>query len=396
MAQEIYEIERGLQKIRLRILEIKRSLSRPLIIGVAGGTGSGKTEKVAKEIQIMFPASKILPMDDYFRGQKFMDSIKSKNWDEPRVIELERLLKDLGDLRQSKAIEKPIYSFGTGEREGYETFEPSEIVIVEGLFALYETIVGELDLKIFVEIAIHGSLIRRIIRDIKRTGQSKEEIFKQFIETVYPMYKIHVEPTRAKADIVIINQYVPEIEAECCESREMQIRAILIRRIPRKKLRSLGFQRIRAGSVKQKDTYYAAPSWKFPYPNELIRIREENGRCFLAYKGPLIKGFLRIRPKIELEVEPLLKDALLLLGYKKKLVLIKKRELFLGEGVELVLDETERDGCFIEFRTADLTGESKIMRYFREFGIPRKSITKKPFIQLILEARKAQKSVSEK
>jgi uridine kinase len=396
MAQEIYEIERGVQKIKLRLFEMKRKASRPLIIGIAGGSGSGKTSRVAERIKSLFPGSKILPMDDYFRGQKFMDSIKSKNWDEPRAIELERLLKHLKDLRQGKAIEKPIYSFETGEREGYETFEPSEIIIVEGLFALHETIVGELDLKIFVEIAIHGSLIRRIIRDIKRTGQSKEEIFKQFIETVYPMYKIHVEPTRAKADIVIINQYVPEIEAECCESREMQIRAILIRRIPRKKLRSLGFQRIRTGSVKQKDTYYAAPSWKFPYPNELIRIREENERCFLAYKGPLIKGFLRIRPKIEFEVEPLLKDALLLLGYKKKLVLIKKRELFLGEGVELALDETERDGYFIEFRTADLASESKIMRYFRELGIPKKSITKKPFIQLILEARKAQKGVSEK
>ena len=275
MTQEIYDRERGLARIKVLISEMRKKVCRPLIIGVAGGSGSGKTSKVAKGIQRFFPGSRVIHMDDYFRGMKFMQSIGSNNWDEPRAIELDLLKQHLKELKAGKSVQRPRYSFRKGERIGYKDYKPADIIIVEGLFALYEDISKELDLKVFVEISVHGSLIRRLLRDVGRTGQTESDIFKQYVETVYPMYKLHIEPTKAKADIIIIN-YLTETELEIYESTEIQIKAALKQAIPQRKIESLGFRKIK--SIRQEDTYYTAPNWKISNGDELMRIRKEGKR----------------------------------------------------------------------------------------------------------------------
>lgn len=386
MSQEVYELDRGLERIRIKIEEMQRTITRPLIMGIAGGSGSGKTTKVAGRIQDLFPGSRILSMDDYFRGRRFMESIGSNNWDEPRSLDLELLRDQLKDLKKGLVIQKPIYSFRTAEREGYEEFESPGLIILEGLFILNEIIINEVDLRIFVEMSVQGSLLRRLLRDVGRTGQSEQDIFKQYVETVYPMYKLHIEPTKARADIVIINQYILEIGDESCESREIQIKAFLKQMIPQKRLEAFGFRKV--ATVFQEDTYYLAPNWHVPYSDELMRIRKEQGRYFLAYKGLLSGGLFRIKPKIEFGVEPSLKDALEKLGYKKVLFLAKQRERFLGEGVELVIDRIKEGGDFLEFRTPNPEGESQIIEYLEKLGIGKESITKKSYLELMLDSDK--------
>jgi len=386
MSQEVYELSRGLDRIKIKIEELKRKICRPLIVGIAGGSGSGKTTKVARRIQNMFPESQVLSMDDYFQGWQFMQRINSNNWDEPRAIDLKLLVEHLKNLKQGLTVQKPIYSFRSAEREGYEGFDSSCIVILEGLYALHETVVDEVDLRVFVEISIHGSLLRRLIRDVGRTGQSGEDIFRQYVETVYPMYKLHIKPTKSRADIIIINQYLPQIETESCETREIQIKVALKQQVSQKQLEELGFKKV--ANVFQEDTYYVAPTWQAPYSDELMRIRKENGKYFLAYKGPISGGLLRIKPKIEFEVEPSLRDALEKLGYKKVLSLYKRRERLLGAGVELVIDRIEKDGNFLEFRTPDPQGESQIMEYLKKLGISRRTITKKSYLELMLDLNK--------
>lgn len=382
MTQEIYELSKGLERIKIKITEMQKTTKRPLVVGITGCSGSGKTTKVARKIENLFPSSKILGIDDYFRGRKFMESIGSNNWDEPRVVELSLVKKHLQDLKKSLPIQKPIYSFKRAEREGYEKFEPADLIILEGLFALHNTVIDEIDLKVFVEISIHGSLLRRLLRDVGRTGQSGQDIFRQYIETVYPMYKLHIEPTKSQADIIIINQYIPEIEAEACESREIQIKVALKQEVPRKRLKALGFKKI--ANVFQEDTYYVAPTWDTNYFDELMRIRIEKGRYFLAYKGPLSGNLLRIKPKIEFEVEPSLKNALKILGYKRVLSLKKQRERWLGKGIELVIDKIEKGGTWLEFRTPSPLGESQILENLKKLKIDKKSITKKSYLELML------------
>lgn len=380
MSQEVYELENGLERIKNRIIEIQKEYHGPIIVGVAGGSGSGKTTKVAQKIQEMFACAKILSIDDYFWGE---DIIRDGNWDAPRAYDLGRLKDNVGALRAGYQIQKPVYSFKTGRRVGYENFESPNITVLEGLYALYPGVVGYLELKIFVDIAVHGSLLRRLIRDVQRTGQTEQEIFEQYVSTVYPMFKLHIEPTKASADIVITNQYVPEIEAAGCETREIQIKATLPESITLEKLKKLSF--VSAGIVYQEDTYYLAPNWPDDHGDEMIRIRREGNRYFLAYKGPQEEGSFRIKPKIEFEVKPSSKDALRQLGYKEMLTFGKTREKFLNSGLEVVIDQFTNGYRFLEFRTADLEGEKEIFKCLKELGMDKSLITKKSYLELMMK-----------
>ena len=382
MFQRICEMDTGPEMVAAKIRAMKKGMSRPLIVGVAGGSGSGKTSKVAKRIQDLFPGSKILSMDDYFCGQRFMDRVGSNNWDEPQSVELELLGEHLRCLKQGRACRKPIYSFKSGERAGYEKFEPAHLIILEGLFVLYETVVQEIDLKVFVEISVHGSLLRRILRDVGRTGQTEQDIFRQYVETVYPMYKLHIEPTKAQADLVIMNKYLPEAEAENCKARELHIKVPTRGKVPVREIEELGFKR--ASMVQQEDIYYAAPGWVLPYSDELMRVRREQGKYILAYKGPVSGGLFGIKQKIEFEVESSLKDGLESLGYRRILSLKKQREKLIGRELELAIDCFEDGSNFLEFRTSEPQGEARILICLEELGIDKESVTKKSYLDIWL------------
>ena len=378
---EVYELTRGLERIKSVIFEMKKNLPRPLIVGVAGGSGSGKTTKVAKKIEEMFSGAKVLGMDDYIRGQGFMTRIGSCNWDEPHVYDLDLLQQHLKTLKRGASIQKPVYSFSQARRLGYRSFGPHGIIVLEGLLALYPGIVEQLDLKIFVDIAVHGSLMRRILRDVARTGQTEEQILEQYVTTVYPMFRQHIEPTKKSANIIIINQYMPEIEATGCESREIQIKVVPPEGPIEEKLKNLGFAMM--GAVFQEDTYFLAPNWPDDYSDEMMRIREEDGRYFLAYKGPQEEGILRIKPKIEFEVKPSLKDVLKQLGYREVLSFAKRRKKFLGRGWEVAIDEFTNGRRFLEFRTVNPKGESELFRYLEKLGINPKSVIRKSYLELM-------------
>ena len=383
---EVYELIEGLESVKLKIAEIAVRKSAPIIIGVAGGSGSGKTTKVARKIEEMFPGAKILSMDDYYRGQEFMTSIGSCNWDEPRVYDLDLLKRHLQELKTGAFIRKPIYSFAGAKRLGFTPFKADHYLIIEGLFALYPEIAEELDLKIFVDIAVHGSLIRRILRDVERTGQTEEQILEQYVTTVYPMFKRYIEPTKFSADIVIINEYAPEIETENCGTREIQIKAVPPEKVMDDRLKNLGFAK--SGAVFQQDTYFLAPNWPKDYCDEMMRIREENGRFFLAYKGPQGSGSFRIKPKIEFEVKPLLKDALKRLGYQEIISFGKRREMFSNRMIEVAIDEFTNGCHFMEFRTSNPKGESEIFKYLERLGVNPRAVTQNSYLEIMLGLNK--------
>jgi len=179
-----------------------------LIIGIAGGTGSGKTTVVRKIIDRL-PAGEVvvLPQDSYYRDSSFLPLEKRLeiNFDHPDSIEFELMIKHLQDLKEGKPIEQPIYSYLTCTRAAETvTIYPREVIIVEGILVLCNPELRELmDLKVFVDTDPDDRLIRVINRDIEERGRSVNKVIERYERTVKPMHELFIEPTKRFADLII-------------------------------------------------------------------------------------------------------------------------------------------------------------------------------------------------
>ncbi|MFW5891172.1 MAG: uridine kinase [Halanaerobiales bacterium] len=179
---------------------------RMYIIGIAGGTASGKTT-LANILKNSFKDKvTIIKHDYYYYDKSHFDVPEEKiNFDHPRAFETELLVQHLKDLQEGKTIKRPMYSYKTNERlEKTKTIEPSPIIIVEGILIFHFQQLSQLfDLKIYIETDADIRLLRRISRDINDRNRTFESVKKQYISTVKPMHEKFVKPTRYMADIII-------------------------------------------------------------------------------------------------------------------------------------------------------------------------------------------------
>jgi uridine kinase len=169
----------------------------PFIIAIAGGSASGKGF-IAKLISKKFD-SLIIKTDDYY-----IRNHNIKNKDVPEAINLELLRKNLESLKNNKKIEKPIYTFGL-KKDKTETISPKKVIILDGIFALNEKFLGLIDFKIFIDSIEKKRFARRLERDVRDRGYTKENVINVWKETVEPMYQLHVLPQKDKADLIIVN-----------------------------------------------------------------------------------------------------------------------------------------------------------------------------------------------
>ncbi len=183
-------------------------MNKPLIIGVAGGTASGKTS-VSRILYDTFSDRTItlLRQDDYYNDQGHMtleERIKT-NYDHPLSIDSDLLVKHLKQLMNGESVEKPTYDYANHTRSDVtETIAPTKIIIVEGLFVLEEVQIRELlDIKVFVESDDDIRFIRRLLRDTTERGRTIESVINQYIGSVKPMHEQFVEPTKKYADIIV-------------------------------------------------------------------------------------------------------------------------------------------------------------------------------------------------
>ena len=179
-----------------------------LIIGIAGGTGSGKTTVVRKILQRL-PQGEvvILPQDSYYRdsGHLPLEERLEINFDHPASIEFELLVKHLKELKKGKTIEQPIYSYLTCTRSS-ETIpiKPCHVIIVEGILVLTNPELRKMmDLKVFVDADADDRLIRVINRDIIERGRSVNKVMERYECTVKPMHLQFTEPSKRFADLII-------------------------------------------------------------------------------------------------------------------------------------------------------------------------------------------------
>lgn len=179
-----------------------------IIIGVAGGSGSGKTTIARKLLETFEAQDAVLVEQDAYYKELHIESIEERakmNFDHPDAIEFELLREQLLSLVEGKEIERPIYDFSTHMRkEETIRIKPSKIIIVEGILIFAVPEIRELfDVKIFADTDADEMLIRRMERDIKERGRTFESIRDQYLSTVKPMYLEFAEPSKRYADVII-------------------------------------------------------------------------------------------------------------------------------------------------------------------------------------------------
>ncbi len=181
---------------------------KPLIIGIAGGSGSGKTTVARNIATALQPASVVfIDMDAYYRHRAdlTLEERRRLNWDHPDAFDFDLLVAQLESLAAANAVEKPVYDFVSHLREERTvTIAPADVVVVEGILLFADARLRDrFAVKVFVDAEADVRLIRRLRRDIRKRGRVLEEILEQYLTTVQPMHLEFVEPTKRYADIIV-------------------------------------------------------------------------------------------------------------------------------------------------------------------------------------------------
>lgn len=182
-------------------------MNKSVVIGVSGGSASGKTTVANRLKEVCHDSVELLSHDFYYipHDDLTMEERAKVNYDHPNAFDTERLVEDIKSLKEGKAIERPVYSYTKHTRlDETVTVNPAKVIIVEG-FLIFENsdLRDLLDIKVFVDADADERLIRRIIRDVNERGRSLESVIMQYTNTVKPMHEQFVEPYKKYADLII-------------------------------------------------------------------------------------------------------------------------------------------------------------------------------------------------
>ena len=177
------------------------------VIGIGGGTGSGKTTLTKRLKERLGSAVTVLSYDNYYKSHPDMpyDERVRLNYDHPSAFDTELLVEHLAALRRGETIAAPVYDFKQHDRSD-ETMliAPTGVILVEGILILAdERLRRQMDVKIYVDTDADVRILRRVVRDVKQRGRSLESVVTQYLTTVKPMHEQYVEPSRRYADIIV-------------------------------------------------------------------------------------------------------------------------------------------------------------------------------------------------
>ena len=182
-------------------------MSNVMVIGIAGGTGSGKTTITRKLLQHFSGDVSVINHDNYYKAHHDMSYEQrcKLNYDHPNAFDTELLIRDLKELKAGRAIKCPVYDYSIHDRsDDTLTIQPARVIIVEGIL-IYQSreLCRQMDIKIFVDTDADVRILRRIVRDVRDRGRSLDSVVSQYLSTVKPMHEQFVEPSKRNADIII-------------------------------------------------------------------------------------------------------------------------------------------------------------------------------------------------
>lgn len=178
-----------------------------MVIGIAGGTGSGKSTFTNRIRDLFGDQVAVLYHDNYYKSRDdlTLEERKKINYDHPDAFDTDLLVEHLQMLKEGQAIRCPVYDYTVHNRSSETVLVvPRKVILIEGILALHDPRMrNQMDVKIFVEADADERIMRRAIRDVKERGRDIEGIFEQYLNTVKPMHYLYVEPSKAYADLVI-------------------------------------------------------------------------------------------------------------------------------------------------------------------------------------------------
>lgn len=305
-----------------------------MLVGLAGPSGAGKTVFCEKILNFM-PSIIAISMDNYNDSSRVIDG----NYDDPRLTDYDTLLQNIQDLKAGKAVKVPIYDFKLSSRTGYRDVDvpSSRIVVIEGIYALSERLRPLLDLRVSVTGGVHFDLVKRVLRDINRSGQAPEDIIHQISETVYPMYKAFIEPDLETAHIKIVNKFNPFSGFQTPNYILKSTRIVTVDQI--KEVLSIDH------TEKTEETYdiYLLPPGEDPETcQSYLRMRNRDGKYSLMFEEWVTDNPFIISPRITFEVSVRLLGGLMALGYTITTILKRISHVFSDVGVIVKLDKLEQ------------------------------------------------------
>ncbi len=198
-------------------------LERPLMIGVVGGSGSGKTTVTRAIYDMPGVDAAFIDQDAYYRdlGHLPLEERKRVNFDHPEAFDTELLIRQLSELLAGRSIEKPTYDYAMHTRaERTEPVEPKDVILVDGILLFADHRLRPLfDIKIYVDVAEDVRFIRRLQRDTAERGRGMDDVIRQYLATVRPMHLEFIEPTKRYADIIIPEGGFNRIGIEMIQAR---------------------------------------------------------------------------------------------------------------------------------------------------------------------------------
>ncbi|KAG6550392.1 hypothetical protein Mapa_008355 [Marchantia paleacea] len=319
-----------------------------IFVGLAGPSGAGKTVFTEKVSNFM-PGIAMISMDNYNDASRLVDG----NYDDPRLTDYDTLLENIRCLKEGKPAEVPIYDFKTSKRVGYKTVDvpASRVVIIEGIYALSERLRPLLDLRVSVTGGVHFDLVKRVLRDINRSGQAPQDIIHQISETVYPMYKAFIEPDLQTAQIRIVNKFNP---FSGFQSATYILKSARV--VTEEEIRAVLSEDHTMTTEETYDIYLLPPNEDPETCQSYLRMRNRDGKYSLMFEEWVTDNPFIISPRITFEVSVRLLGGLMALGYEMATILKRTSHVFADEKVVVKIDKLEQ----LQRRYIQVQGKDRI------------------------------------
>ena len=371
-----------------RAVQLLKAAAPPgalIVVGLAGPSGAGKTV-FGEKLRELLPGSALLSMDMYNDGARVVDA----NYDDPRLTDYATLLANLAELRAGRDTAAPIYDFKTSCRTGYRTVAvpPSRVVVVEGTFALSDTLRPHLDLRVAITGGVHRDLIKRVLRDVTRSGQAPEEIIAQISETVYPMYKAFIEPDLQTAHIRIVNAYNPFAGfASPTYVLKAHVHEGLTEAAAAAALGPGASVASESGTV---DIYLLPPHASPSSCATWLRMRNRDGRYLLVFEEFVTDGPFIISPNVRFEVNVRILGGLMALGYTVGAIL-KRSSIVLTDEQAMVTVKFDTVGDLAPTPFVQVQGKLRaaVEEVARRMGIDEATCIPSSYIQQVQSRRAA-------